>query len=182
MTWTWSGQCPAISTPSEIPRRSISLKCTFFSSCPIFTADQTDGNSFLRSSTSFEAKLPSRATRGRGRAPRTLPLILFPSTHSAANYQGVAHNPSFISRASSRARPSSHIWLAVLGVCLPVLGILRCQRRTSCYLDVLRILLLGGLGVIERAADDDFPIDDDDLIVRNRMLGIDQGGNAGVGQ
>ena len=70
----------------------------------------------------------------------------------------------------------------MLGVCLPVLGILRCQRRTSCYLDVLRILLLGGLGVIERAADDDFPIDDDDLIVRNRMLGIDQGGNAGVGQ
>src|SRR6266498_5018773 len=65
---------------------------------------------------------------------------------------------------------------------LPVLGILRRQRLAAGDLDVLRILVLGGLGIIERAADDDLPIDDDDLIMGNGMLGIDQRGDPRIGQ
>ena len=64
---------------------------------------------------------------------------------------------------------------------LPVLDVLRRQCFVTGALDVLRALLLGGLRVIERAADDDVPLDDD-LIMGTGVLGIDWGGNPRVRQ
>jgi hypothetical protein len=68
------------------------------------------------------------------------------------------------------------------GMRLPLLGVLRRQRFIPSDLDVLRMLVLGGLRVIERATDDDLPVDAGDFTMRNSVLGIDQGGNARVRQ
>ena len=45
---------------------------------------------------------------------------------------------------------------------------------------VLGILLLSGSGEIEGAGDHDRPVDEDDLVVGDGMLGINVGGDAGV--
>ena len=47
---------------------------------------------------------------------------------------------------------------------------------------VLRVLLLGRLGEVERAGDYDRPVDDDDLVVGDGMPGVDVGRDAGVRQ
>ena len=46
--------------------------------------------------------------------------------------------------------------------------------------EVLGVLLLGGLREVERTGDDDRPVDDDDLVVGDGVLGVDIGGDAGV--
>ena len=48
--------------------------------------------------------------------------------------------------------------------------------------EVLRVLFLGGLCEVERAGDDDRPVDEDDLVVGNGVLFVDVGRDAGIRQ
>jgi hypothetical protein len=80
------------------------------------------------------------------------------------------------------AHPTAHIRLAMLGVRLPVLRILRRQRLVSDDQEVLRIFLLGGFREIETPRDEGLAVDDDDLVMGNGMLGINLRGYALVGQ
>src|SRR5262244_2456809 len=58
---------------------------------------------------------------------------------------------------------SPHIRLTVPRMRLPARRVLRRQCLIARDLHVLHILVLGGLRIVERAAGDDLPIDDDDL-------------------
>jgi hypothetical protein len=68
---------------------------------------------------------------------------------------------------------SPDIRLTMLGVRLPVLYVLRRQCLIPDDQQVLGVLLLGGLGEVETSRDDEFTVDDDHLVMRNRMLGVD---------
>ena len=48
--------------------------------------------------------------------------------------------------------------------------------------EVLRVLLLGRLGEVERAGDHDRPVNEDDLVVGDSVLVVDVGRDAGVRQ
>jgi hypothetical protein len=82
----------------------------------------------------------------------------------------------------SSTDPSAHIRLTVLRVCLPILRVLRRQGRVANDQHVLRVFPLSGLGEIEAPRDEGFPVDNDDLIMRNGVLGINRRGHALVGQ
>lgn len=70
----------------------------------------------------------------------------------------------------------------MVSVVLPVVKIRFDEVRRADDEEVLRVLLLGCLGEVERAGDDDRPVDKDDLVVGNGMLGIDVSRDAGIHQ
>ena len=63
---------------------------------------------------------------------------------------------------------------------LPVLIVFHRQHLVVDHEQVLGVVFLGGFCEIERAGDDGFAVDDDDFVVGNRVLGVDQGGDAGM--
>ena len=62
----------------------------------------------------------------------------------------------------------------MLAMGLPVLGILRRQGWMTDDQQILGVFLLGGFGEVKAASHDQFTIDDDHLMVRNRVVGVDQ--------
>src|SRR5215211_2039247 len=78
-----------------------------------------------------------------------------------------------ITRVSS-SHPSPDIRLTMLAMRLPVLGILCREGLVLDDQQVLRILGLGRLREVEASRDDGFAVDDHHLVVRDRMLGVDQ--------
>ena len=63
---------------------------------------------------------------------------------------------------------------------LPVRGVLRCQFRAADHQQVLGVAGFRCLREIEAAGYDRGPVDHHDLVVGNRVLGVDEGRNARV--
>lgn len=70
----------------------------------------------------------------------------------------------------------------VVAVVLPVVEIGFDEVFRADNEEVLCVLLLGGLGEVEGAGDHDRPVDKDDLVMGDSVLGIDIGRNAGIHQ
>src|SRR5882724_722889 len=78
--------------------------------------------------------------------------------------------------------PPADVRLTMLAMPIPVLRILCRQGWIADDQQVLGVLLLDGFGEVETSRDDDFAIDVHDLVMRNRVVGVNHRGHPLVRQ